>query len=188
MINDLSHLGGSAPVGDPLTFMPDVWERLIRKYGIESVIDIGCAAGVNARWFYDLGLYVRGVEGFPEYIECSKLPKNILVQHDYTTGPYVPERPFDLGLCTEFVEHVEERFIPNFMATFARCKLILMSFATPGQGGYHHVNEREEAYWQEVLQAWGFQLEREETTTLRATGPTSHYGRRTLTWFRHVHA
>lgn len=184
MTKDLSHLGGSAPVGDPMTFHPDIWERLITKYGIESVLDIGCAAGVNARWFHDKGLYVRGVEGYPEYIACTKLPNNILVEHDYTTGPYVPERDFDMGLCTEFVEHVEAQYTHNFVATFKKCRFILMSFATPGQGGHHHVNEQHEPYWQEKMAEIGYNLDRDETDRMRATGPASHYGRRTLTWFR----
>lgn len=187
-MKDFSHLGGSGPNGDPVTFMPDVWGYVCYKYGLRSVLDIGCALGFNARWLFDRGYDVMGVEGFPDYVNGNKLPQDRVVLHDYTEGPWVPpHHEFDLGLATEFVEHVEARFVPNFVETFKYCRYILMTHALPGQGGVHHVNERDSAYWVEILAAAGFEHLEDETERLRATYTSdAHYGRNTLMLFKNT--
>jgi FkbM family methyltransferase len=178
---DLSHLGGSD--GGAGTNLPDIFERLVQQLDLCSVIDIGCGEGNGSKWWHDRGLYVLGVDGFPEYIANNRLPREHLHLHDYTQGPFVPDMTFDLGWSSEFVEHVEARFVPNFMATFARCKHACITFATPGQGGYHHVNEQLEAYWIGKFSEAGFDLDREATEQMRDTGRNTGYGRRTLTLF-----
>lgn len=183
-MSDESHLGGSGPNGDPITAMYDVWGYVCYKYGLHSVLDIGCALGFNARWLLDRGFDVIGVEGLPEYVVGSKLPRDRIVQHDYTTGPWVPSRDFDLGICTEFVEHVEAQFIPNFVATFKCCRYVLMTHALPGQGGWHHVNEQPFSYWESVMNQAGFTHLPNESEKLRATFiPSERYGRNTLSLF-----
>lgn len=186
MSEDLSHLGGTAIVGDPMTFVPDVWEYLIKKYPIKSVLDIGCGVGINARWFLDHGIIAYGIEGFPDYIRHSVLPEGHMKAHDYTKGPHAPDGIFDLGWSSEFVEHVEERYVPNFMATFQRCRYVCMTHATPGQGGYHHVNEQPADYWITRMQAAGFKHMEDESAWMQSTGPNTHYGRRTLMLFHNV--
>jgi hypothetical protein len=182
-MSDLSHLGGSSLAGDPVTFCVDVWTRLLASYPIRSVLDIGCGCGFNTRWFLDQGLDAHGVEGFPEYVEKAVIPRDRITQHDFTTGPYLPGRRFDLGVCTEFVEHVEERFAGNFMVTFCACDYLLMSYAVPGQGGWHHVNERDS--WVPRIESLGFAHLEKETAWMRATAtPAAHYGRQTLCFFQ----
>lgn len=178
---DLGHLGGSD--GGAGTWLPDIWERIVNKYDLCSVIDVGCGEGNNTRWWLDRGLYVIGVDGLPAYIENNRVPREQLVLHDYTAGPFVPAEAFDLGWSSEFVEHVEAQFVDNFLATFTRCKHVCLTFATPGQGGHHHVNEQDEGYWIEKMAGAGFQIDREETERMRDTGRNVAYGRRTLTWF-----
>lgn len=180
------HLGGCD--GGAGTWVPDVWERLVADYKIESVIDVGCGMARNTKWFLDHGCEVLGVDGFADYIERSLIPREMMLRHDYTIGPYFPFRAFDLGWCSEFVEHVEERFIPNFLATFTRCRHLCLTYATPGQGGYHHVNENTLEYWVEQLDGAGFSHDASETARMRATGPDIGYGRRTLTWFNNRNA
>ncbi len=181
----MNHLGGSGPNGDPITFMPDIWGYVCLKYGLRSVIDIGCALGFNAKWLLDHGYDVVGVEGFPEYVAGNKLPKERVVAHDYTKGPLLLNRGFDLGICTEFVEHVEEQFVSNFLATFKQCRFVLMSHALPGQGGFHHVNEREAGYWEYHLHGVGFDPLRSESRLLQSTfQEKDRYGRNTLMLFK----
>lgn len=182
---DLSHLGGSGPGGDPKTHTPDIWGYVCLKYGLRSVIDIGCAMGFNACWFLDRGYDVEGVEGFPSYLRDNLLPKERLHCHDYAMGPFVPYREFDLGLCTEFVEHVEREFVGNFITTFRWCRYVLMTHALPGQGGYHHVNEQDSAYWIAAMDHARFDHLALETELLRSTYLSrENYGRNTLMLFR----
>ena len=183
-MSDQYHLGGSSLSGDPITHMADVWGYVCYKYGFKSVLDIGCGCGFNARWFHDRGFDVMGVEGLLGYVDNSVIPKERIVDHDYTTGPWKPPHDFDLGLCSEFVEHVEERFIPNFVATFKCCRYVLMTHALPGQGGYHHVNEQPFSFWESVMTQAGFIHLANDSEKLRATfNPKDRYGRNTLSLF-----
>lgn len=146
------HLGGYAPDGDPASWYPALWDALIVDLGVRSVIDVGCGGGQAAEFFYDGGCDVLGVDGCETGYER-------LVVHDYTTGPYRPRRAFDLCWCCEFVEHVKERYIPHFVTTFLSAKILLMSHATPGQGGHHHVNCQPSGYWVSLLAPHGFRLD-----------------------------
>lgn len=176
-------LGGCyIDVVDSNTHMPDVWERIIADYGIKSVIDVGCGAGWAVKWFYDKDIYVLGVEGWPEAIEKNQCRERIY-KHDYTLAPFRPIQTFDLCWCAEFVEHVEEQYIPNFMATFKRCKYVCMTHALPNQDGWHHVNCRDDNYWIAVMHKYGFHFNVEETKKLRATDQGGLWGRCSLMWF-----
>ncbi len=84
------HLGGAyldAP--DPNTFLTDVWEYLIDKYQIGSVLDVGAGAGWATKWFADQGIYTLGVEAWRDALEHSQCRSNI-IEHDYTRGPSFP--------------------------------------------------------------------------------------------------
>lgn len=180
-MNTNDHLGGSD--GGAGTNLPDIFDRLKLKYRIKSVIDVGCGEGNGTRWWYDNGVHVIGVDGFEQYIENNRIPKENLILHDYTKGPLFLNQVFDLGWTSEFVEHVEEKYVVNFLATLAFCKHICMTFATPGQSGHHHVNCQDEDYWIGQMHSIGFKIDRQETEAMRDTGRNTSYGRRTLTLF-----
>jgi FkbM family methyltransferase len=171
---------------DPNTYMPDVWEHLVAKYNVKSVLDVGCGTGNNLRWFHDHGCDVMGVDGEPRLIQRSKLPQANVRLHDYRVGPLMFDQQFDLCWSSEFVEHVHERFVPNFLASFRSCKYVCLTHATPGQGGYLHFNEQPTEYWVEKMGAIGYRHVEEETKYLRSTGPETLYGRRTLTFFERI--
>ena len=74
----------------------------------------------------------------------------------------------------EFVEHVEEKYIENFLATFSSARSIFMTYARPGQGGHHHVNENSEEYWVDKFNAFGFELDKELTECGRLIAVADH--------------
>jgi len=79
----------------------------------------------------------------------------------------------------EFVEHVEERFADNFLAAFAKAeKCIALTYASPGQPGWHHVNCQPESYWIEKISAIGYRLDEALTHDARrlAQGHFAHKG------------
>ena len=174
------HLGGCRHDGH--TFLPDVWDYLLAKYAIRSVVDVGCGYGYAAKYFLDQGLDVIGVEGYRLAIEQNRCPKRYLIEHDYTQGP-LTIRPVDLAWAGEFVEHVEARFRDHFLTTFACARYVCLTHAVPGQGGYHHVNEQPTAYWVRELARYGFRHNEAETAFLRLGGERTPWGRRTLTFF-----
>jgi SAM-dependent methyltransferase len=185
----MSHLGGAYPGGDTHTFTPDVWGYLLIEHDIRSVIDIGCGYGWNAQWFLNQGCEVWGIEGDPEAINgITTLPPERVIVHDYTTGPYVPEGKVDLILATEFVEHVEQKYEANWIATAKQGKWLLMCHAVPGQGGHHHVNEQTTEYWVERLRQDGFEYFPYTSAKFRATceRKPAPWGRNTLCFFENV--
>lgn len=163
------HLGGYVPGGDPNTTYPILWRWLVENLGVRSVLDVGCGDGLGAlAYFHDtLGIEAQGIDGIP-----PEQPNPWIWVHDYATGPLGPtsrdDDGWDLVWSAEFVEHVEERYVPNFLADFARAPLVLMTHAIPGQGGHHHVNCRTGDYWIGALAAIGYRLDPGLTETTRA--------------------
>jgi len=179
------HLGGCyTEVPDANTYTPDVWEKLAAKYHINKIVDVGCGAAWNTAWWHSRGFYAIGVEGWPDAIAATKMPMERMIVHDYVTGPLVLPEPFDLATSTEFVEHVEEKYLPNYMATFQCCRYVLMTYATPGQTGYHHVNEQDFPYWEAKMNQYGFDHLPEDTKWMRATDQGGAWGRKTLCLFK----
>ncbi len=182
----MDHLGGALlDSGDGNTYMPDVWQYLIDKYKIATVVDIGAGGGWNTVWFHEKGLYAVAVEGWPEAIGRMRMPMERVIVHDYIRGP-LPIPRTDLGWCSEFVEHVEEQFIPNWMVTAKCCRYFCMTFATPGQTGFHHVCERPFEFWIAKFAENGFEHLPHETEYLRSTDQGGAWGRRTLSFFKNT--
>lgn len=161
----MTHLGGYLKDGDPNTYLPDIWGYIALKYNIGSVLDIGCGTGQALKWFRDYRkAHVIGIEGHDDAIKDAFVPREVLIKHDYTEGPLTLKGVYDLGLSLEFLEHVEERYIENFMTTFKSCRYILVSHAIPGQDGFHHVNCQTKQYWLERFSMHSIKEIAEETT------------------------
>ena len=101
------HLGGCVKGGDTDTWEPAIWNILIDMFDVQSILDVGCGEGWSTRYFLDRRVYARGIEGSSKVIAGSP-HKDILIQHDYTTGPYIPDFEFDAIWSCEFVEPVDE--------------------------------------------------------------------------------
>lgn len=146
------HLGGYLVGGDPDTIYPELWDWLVDTWEVKTMIDVGCGDGAALKHFAARGCTVLGIEG------TSQTDPNI-VKHDFTTGPFHPGEPWDLAWSCEFVEHVEEQYVPNFMATFEAARFVMITHAEPGQPGWHHVNCRSADYWKGVFAARGFEFD-----------------------------
>lgn len=161
------HLGGYISGGDIRTFCPTLWDVIIKKYKVKSIIDIGCGEGHSTRYFYDAGIEVLGVEGDINAIKNSPIRK-FIVQHDYSLSPFIPPKVFDVCWCIDFVEHVEERFVTNFLITFTQCKIVFMTHAIPEQSRYNCVNEKDSKYWIETMSSIGFDYDEKESFMFRS--------------------
>lgn len=145
------HLGGYVVGGpDARTICKELWSFFLTELGCNSALDIGCGLGYTVEMWRLLGFRrVRGIDGSAEAIKG----KEDLLLHDYTKGP-LTSNPFDLVWSAEFVEHVEEQYMPNFMETIASAApyYLAMTHAVPGQAGHHHVNCQPSSYWIEAVQ------------------------------------
>lgn len=181
------HLGGAYPVGDGNTFMPDVYGYLTVKYELKTVIDIGCGYGHTLKWFGETLVAGTGIDGWDEAIRDSVYGGEKIL-HDFTIGPApLGDRKFDLAWSSEFLEHVEEKYIPHYMDAFRRCRVAVVTHAEPGQHGHHHVNCKDDQYWIDVFKSYGFKYNDEETLLLRKTDRwKAPWGRKTLLSFNNV--
>lgn len=153
------HLGGFIKGGDPLSFTPTLWEWFIEEHGVSSVVDVGCGDGSTLPWWDEKGIVAVGIDG---------IASPGVRQHDYSQGPCVPGQTFDLAWSIEFVEHVQEKYVRNFLATFGGARMVAMTHALPGQPGHHHVNCRDAGYWKRTLATVGHVYDRELTGQARS--------------------
>lgn len=175
-IEKKKHLGGYivglTSHGDPNTYATEVWDWMIMS-GIKSVIDIGCGEGHSTKYFIDNGVDCLGIEGGENAYNNSPVKENITL-HDYTEGYYITNKKFDAVWCCEFVEHISEEFVDNFLSTFKCADKIFMTHALPGQEGYHHVNCQEKSYWVDKLKSIGYSYNEELSNYLRTITNKRH--------------
>jgi hypothetical protein len=178
------HLGGYIVGGDPATYYPHLWGWLVREHGVRSVLDVGCGEGHAARSFALLDCDVIAIDGVNQFSHDWQFQL-----HDYTLGPW-PEKVLgtrlegatDLAWSCEFVEHVPEQHVPNFLPTFQMARMVAMTHAEPGQPGHHHVNCRTADYWIGAMAAAGFRFDAETTGQARLMAgmnrnPINHFAR-----------
>lgn len=178
------HLGGNVPGGDAATFYPELWQWMLRRFAVRSVLDIGCGEGHALKQFGKDGIRVMGIDGLPRNV-METLDRGIdCLLHDFTKGPPSLDEEFDLGWSCEFVEHVEAQFLNNILAAFRKCRILAMTHAQPMQGGHHHVNCRPSEYWIEKMAGAGFILLSQETAESRRFYPDTYWGRTGLIFER----
>ena len=155
------HLGGHA---NKTHLDEGALDWAIKSFGIESYLDIGCGPGGMVELAESKNLRVLGVDGDYTLKRYSK--DNFLI-HDYTKGPAPVVEDYDLAWSVEFLEHVEEQYMPNYMETFQKAKYVIITYAPPGWEGHHHVNLQEEDYWIAKFEEYGFTYDEFQTKKLR---------------------
>lgn len=143
---------------------------LKEAFDIKSMLDIGCGPGWMIQFAQQHGVRAIGIDG--DF--TIKYPTDVKVLvHDFTKGPADMESyfiglvgpgadydysavSFDLAWSVEFLEHVEEQYIPNFMKAFQRSGRVIVTAAPPGWNGHHHVNCQPQEYWVEKFKEYGF--------------------------------
>lgn len=144
------------------------------------MLDLGCGEAQATRYFLDKGVDAYGVDASRVAQEMSRLPSCRFILHDITQGPLpLPHwyNLYDLVWCCEFVEHVEERYLPNILHTFKQARVVAMTHGVPGQFGHHHVNNQPPQYWVTELNRIGFQYDINHTVQSRqVTTPASYWG------------
>ena len=142
---------------------------MVENIGMKSLLDIGCGIGISTSWFILHGLdYVHCVEGSHDAIEKSLLPglkdtpgqivpNNTvygLTEHDFSRGPWWPERTVDVAWCVEFSEHVGRNYQHNYFTSFRKAALIFMTHSH--WGGWHHVEVHQNDWWIARMEMMGF--------------------------------
>jgi hypothetical protein len=159
---DAPHVGGNIVEGDPFTYAPSVWDYLIHRFSLTSVLDLGSGSGYSSQYFYKQGLQVLAVDGMIKNCVDAVYPT---VHIDLTKAKVVTK--VDLVHCQEVVEHIDEEYVHNLLSSMACGKFIVMTNALPGQGGHHHVNEQPIGYWVNHLRDYKYEVLVEDTNRVR---------------------
>lgn len=182
------HVGGAWLNNDPNAYDEKVFDEIINTLGIKTMISVGCGQGYDIKYFHDKGIACMGIDGSETTRDIAVCDKNRIVIHDYTEGEWSTiSRLCDLCLCIEFVEHMEEKYIDNFISTFKCAKYVAMTHAVPGQDGYHHVNCQDTPYWLDVMNKNGFVLLDAFSSGLRGMTKALHL-QKNLMVFRNTNA
>eukprot|EP00238_Polyblepharides_amylifera_P014512 CAMPEP_0196598450 /NCGR_PEP_ID=MMETSP1081-20130531/94328_1 /TAXON_ID=36882 /ORGANISM="Pyramimonas amylifera, Strain CCMP720" /LENGTH=336 /DNA_ID=CAMNT_0041924149 /DNA_START=473 /DNA_END=1481 /DNA_ORIENTATION=- len=193
---DAAHIGGWLR-NDTNGYEPKLWDWLIETQHISSFIDVGCGAGLVTKHFHDRGVdalcveasneainvgcgaglvtkhfHDRGVdalcvEASNEAINLSFAPRDRIVQHDFTRGPWFPPggRVVDVAYTVEFLEHVEEGYLDNVVSLLKSARYVIMSASS--HGGWSHVNVHKPWWWIERMESYGFLYSLELTEILK---------------------
>jgi SAM-dependent methyltransferase len=117
-----------------------------------SVIDVGCGIGTWLSVAQQLGVSdFIGLDG--DYVDRAMMliPEEKFIACDLNR-PLPVDRPFDMAICVEVVEHLPALAAPKIVADLVRvAPVIIFSAAAPGQGGDNHLNEQWPEYWQSLF-------------------------------------
>lgn len=159
-----------ALTGAPAKVLPVVfahWEPM-------SVVDFGCNVGEWLEYAAALNAEILGVDG-PHHRDRLRFPLDRFHVADLTV-PLDLGRRFDMAICLEVAEHIPVQFSDVLIDTIARhSDQVLWSAASPGQGGYMHINCQPVKYWQAKFEARGFVEELEPRQVIRRLPIPSYY-------------
>lgn len=158
-------------------------DYLIDTFKIKTLLDVGCANGDMVAWARSKNIEAYGIDGDYDAIRKFSKPsvRNFLIEHDYTTGLLELDFEPNVILSIEFLEHVEEQFLPNILNNFTS-EILVICTPPPGSPGYHHVNCQPKEYWIEQLSKYTFDpvrtKEAKEHSTMTDRGKTADYFRK----------
>jgi hypothetical protein len=163
----LKHLpiSGGFTALDTQGLSTNVFNYMLGPLAIKSIIDVGCGKGVSTKTFLDNGAKVLCVEGSHDAVLQSLLPPSLIIEHDFTRGPWWPAETYDAVWSVEFLEHVSRDYMANYLPIFKRAALLFVT--SSGFGGWHHVEIHEQYWWRVRLAANGFIFSEDLTERVR---------------------
>ena len=142
---------------------------IFREFHPTCVVDVGCGTGELLRALNEYGVRVLGFERSEAALKIARAKGVEATELDL-------EQPIDrlqvsrvdVVISTEVAEHLPARFAETFVEYLCRtADTVVMTAATPGQGGTDHVNEQPNKYWIEKFWRRNFVYDREKTMRLR---------------------
>lgn len=134
-------------------------ELVMKFFNPGSIIDIGCGRGELLVPFEKKSLKVLGVDGSRANRDYTFLKKTNFQFFDLRNN-FCPAQRYDLCLCLEVGEHIEEKYSCALIGSLVRsAPVIIFSAAPPGQYGVDHVNLKPPEWWIEKFAQFGFKLD-----------------------------
>jgi len=152
--------------------------EMLRDLDVQDVADIGCGDGSYTRYLSDESFICVGYDGNPN------TPDWLMIA-DFSEPQYLGR--YDAVLCLEVGEHIPAQYETIFIDNLARHanKIIVLSWAIPGQGGVGHVNEKTNEYIISRMAESGWQHDAEKSQTLRNAASVCYWFDDTVMVFTH---
>jgi SAM-dependent methyltransferase len=150
------------------------------RFEPRSVLDVGCGLGAYLRIFRNSGAEVFGVDG-ADYSSHHFIDQDEYAALDMDHCPLLLDRSFDVTLCVEVLEHLEEApalSLVDAMAAQTK-RAILFSAAQLDQPGYAHKTLREPEFWLRRFEDAGWAVDVPGSMAARVLS-TLHWFRRNL--------
>lgn len=136
----------------------------IDNLNVRTMLDVGCGPGGQVELANNIGIDAEGIDGDGT---IERYDSNKFIIHDFSTGPGAIDKNYDLAWSCEFVEHVYEQYIPNYVQAMQRAKYLIMTYAPVGATGYHHVNCNTQEYWIDTMSKYNFVFDESLTKEMR---------------------
>lgn len=130
---------------------------LLKDLQVDSLLDVGCGTGTWLRAAQDMGVgHVQGLDGV-SLPQNELLVDKSLVQNCDFREKWRISRHYDVVICLEVAEHLEDRYAaPLIQNLTSHTDRVIFSAAIPWQTGEYHVNCQWPSYWQEHFNREGF--------------------------------
>lgn len=103
----------------------------------KKIIDFGCGNGAYVNHLSNCGFDIAGIEGDAATVTHTEK----VIEQDLA-------QPFEVdgynSICLEVGEHLPEQYLKTFLNNLANNTkgILILSWAIPGQDGYHHISCR----------------------------------------------
>jgi SAM-dependent methyltransferase len=124
-------------------------DAIVRDLAPRNALDVGCGTGALLEALRSRAVQVTGLEYSTAALEhCHQRGLDVrgfdIARHRLPADL----RRIDLAISFEVAEHLPARLANRFVKLLsAASDTVVMSAATPGQGGTNHLNEQPHDYW-----------------------------------------
>lgn len=138
---------------------------LLKELNCNSILDLGCGPGLYSTFFVNEGFDCECYDGNPYTPEESNNLCSVLD----ISEPFDLGKKFDCVLSLEVGEHIPKEYEDIFIDNLIKHSngLIILSWATIGQGGHGHVNEQPNEYIENLFIQTEYKRNFEYETKLR---------------------
>jgi cyclopropane fatty-acyl-phospholipid synthase-like methyltransferase len=140
-------------------------DSIIRDLAPRNILDVGCGTGALMDAFRMRNIRVDGLEySDAALVACHE--RALQVPKFDISRDRLPKRlrGRDVVISFEVAEHLPPRMANRFLRLLTSASdTVVMSAATPGQGGTSHLNEQPHEYWIEKIAQRGYTMDWELT-------------------------
>jgi SAM-dependent methyltransferase len=146
---------------------PVIAESIVKEFNPRSIVDVGCGTGTLLLELNKLGINTLGLEYAQAGLEKCR-SKGLSVKHFDIESSQAIEKKVDLAVSTEVAEHLPAKCADKYIDLLtSMAETVVITAATPGQGGLDHVNEQPNEYWIEKFANRNFNYQKDLTMQLR---------------------